>query len=156
MASTTFSGPVTITNPPLTVGDIEIEDLNEVSVVPQLVKLGSISGATSTGVKLGVANPYGANILIHGVFLVVTTQSTNANTVDIGVAANGTTSNDTLIDGASTQGTAPFVLNDQKNAGTNGAGARLWSSTTFVTVNANTDATGLVADLYAVISGLPA
>lgn len=129
--------------------------VGDIGTVPVMIPLGTITGATSTGIKLATANPAGATLMIHSLMVRVTTQSTNANTVDIGVAADAVTSSDTLIDGASTQGTAPFVLDDQKNAGTNGSGPQLWTSSQFVTVNANTDATGLVAIVYAVVSKLP-
>jgi hypothetical protein len=137
-----------------TSGNNILSGLGESGNVPILVKLGTVTGATSTGIKLSVANPAGATLLVVGLLFDITTVSTNANTVDIGVAADGTTSSDTLIDGASTASTA-LVRNSMKDAGTNGRSVVKWTSTQFINVNANTDATGLVADLYAWVCKVP-
>lgn len=139
-----------------TSGNNILSGLGEVGNIPVMVKLGSISGATGTGIKLAVANPASATLMVHSLQIVVTTQATGANTIDAGIATNGATATDTLIDAANGQGTAPFVRNSQKDATTNGLGPQLWSSTRFLNVESKTgDITGLVADVYAVISKLP-
>lgn len=103
-----------------------------------------ITGYTSTGVKVATANPQGASMLIMNRWLNVTTQSSGACTLDIGVAADGSTSSDTLLDGLSVASAGLLTTN-----GTNGLPSRTWSSTQYVNVaGASGDMTGLVADLY--------
>ena len=101
---------------------------------------------TTAGAVCAVLNDSGEDRIITSVIIDITTESAGAAAVDIGVAANGTTSNDTLIDGASvaTAGTIDWV----KNAGTNGANARRWNAGQYITGTASADATGMVANLY--------
>lgn len=138
-----------------TSGNNILSGLGEVGNIPVMVKLGTITGETTTGIKLAVANPAGATLMIYSLMVNVTTQSTNANTIDVGVAANAVTASLTLITAASTRGTAPFVLDSQADAGASGTGPQLWGASQFVNVDVNTDPTGLVCDVYAVISKLP-
>ena len=98
---------------------------------------------TTGGAVASIANPFGAACVITRAFLRVTTGSTGAATVDIGVAANGTTTSDTLIDGQSVQ-TAGLL----STAGTNGATPREWGASQFVTVTASATLAGLVGALY--------
>lgn len=75
----------------------------------------------------------------------VTTKSTGAATVDIGVGATATTSSDTLIDGVDV-GTATIVANTQKHAGTNGMGKVKLPAGSYITGSmASGDTTGMVA-----------
>lgn len=109
-----------------------------------------ITGASgSTGTFLGFANPFGTTAIIHNRFLRVTTVATGAATVDIGVAANGTTASDTLLDGQDVNAaTGLFVA-----TGVNGAAAREWGPTQFITVTeASGDVNGLVAELIVEVS----
>ena len=104
------------------------------------------AGDTTAGAVLALENDSGEDRIITGFYLDITTQSTGAAAVDAGVAADGTTSNDTLLDGASVA--AATVLDLVKNAGTNGAGARRWNAGDFITITASADATGLVGTAY--------
>jgi hypothetical protein len=82
---------LTIPNDARTVGGVAIKDVKVVKVA-----LGVLDTA---GGVLAWANPESATILIQRVFINITTKSSAASTVDIGVAANGTTLNDTMFDG---------------------------------------------------------
>lgn len=104
------------------------------------VKLGVAAGG---GGVAAVANPFGRRVLIGRVFLDVTTGV--AQTADIGVAANGTTSSDTLLDGVSI---ATGIYDNADNKGTNGLYGVAWSATQFVTATASGTPTGLVGNLY--------
>lgn len=116
---------------------------NDRSIV-QCVKIALTGSISTTGTFASIANPHGTNLIILNRYLSVTTQSTGACTLDIGVAANSTTSSDTLIDGLSVASTG-FL----STAGTNGAAGRTWSPTQCVTVTeASGDAAGLVGTLY--------
>lgn len=107
----------------------------------------AVTASTTSGQVLAWANPEGQSILVLGLFLDITTASSGACTLDIGVAADAVTSNDSLIDGASAA--AAGVLNSASNAGTNGRMSRKVTSSQYVTFSvASGDANGLVADAY--------
>jgi len=112
-----------------------------------VVKLAATGGSASSGVFASAANPFGYDVIITSAVWRITTQSTGASTVDIGVGANATTSNDGLIDGLS--GATAGLFNNEDNAGTNGKSAQVWTSSTFLNVaEASGDVDGLVAVLY--------
>jgi hypothetical protein len=110
-------------------------------------KLAVAGGAGSSGVFASAANPFGYDVVITSAVLDVTTQSSGAATVDIGVGADATTSNDGLIDGLSVA--AAGIFNNEDGAGTNGRSAQRWTSSTFLNVaEASGDVSGLVGNLY--------
>lgn len=103
--------------------------------------LTAATGTTAGGV-ISLANPFGVNMVIMDAWINITTAATTAtNTIDAGVAANGTTSSDTLFDGQTT--TAGLKV----PGGTNGAKPRTWSTTEFVTATASATLAGMVATL---------
>jgi len=98
--------------------------------------------ATTAGGVVSLANPLGVALIITNAYLNITTAATtSANTIDLGVAANGTTSSDTLIDGMTT--TAGL----KSAGGTNGATPRTWATTEFVTGTASATLVGMVGTL---------
>lgn len=100
---------------------------------------------TTAGAVVSVANPLGENLIIVNAYMNITTAATTStNTIDLGVAANGTTTSDTLIDGTTT--TAGL----KSAPGTNGATPRLWGSTAFVTGTASATLVGMVGTLHLV------
>jgi hypothetical protein len=116
-------------------------------------KLAIVGAGGSTGVFASVVNPFGEAVVITRAVLDITTQSSIASTLDIGVASNATTSNDTLIDGLS--GAATGVFDNTKNGGTNGKGSVKLGDTQFVNVaEASGDVNALVATLY--LEAIPA
>jgi hypothetical protein len=124
---------------------------NESSVI--VVKLFDYTVAVSTtsGVVAAWTNPFGRSILIHQVIADVTTASTGASTVDIGVGADATTASDNLMDGVSLAATGQ--LNSQKNAGTNGNGCQKATSANAVTMEVKSgDVNGVAMSVYAMIS----
>jgi len=95
----------------------------------------AITGASgSSGVFASTANPFGYDVIITNAVLRITTQSTGASTLDIGVGANATTSNDGLFDGLSGAAAGLFSNALAANLGTNGRPAQLWTSSTFLNV----------------------
>ena len=102
----------------------------------------------STGVFASLANPFGYDVIITRAVLRITTQSTAASTLDIGVGANATTSNDGLLDGISAAAAGLFDNALAANAGTNGRPSQLWTSSTFLNV---AEASGNVDALVAVL-----
>lgn len=108
----------------------------------------TLSNADTAGGVLALLNPEGVTLIVHGLVLDVTTIATAACTLDAGIAANGTTSNDTLIDGVDVN-TAVITADNIKNAGTNGASARRWGATEYLTVSkASGAAAGLAGSAY--------
>lgn len=108
------------------------------------VALTAVTGTTAGG-ALSIANPEGVPIIITRLLLNITTPSTGAATVDAGIAANGTTSADNLIDGASVA-TAAKVLDNISDVGTNGKARQLWSTSQFLTITASATLAGLVGE----------
>ena len=108
----------------------------------------TLTAATTTtaGGVLSVANPEGDAVIVTGIYLDVTTASSGAATVDAGIAANGTTSADNLIDGASVASIA--VVSNRDNAGTNGKQALRWNSDQFLTITASATTAGMVGTAY--------
>tara|TARA_R110000824_G_scaffold249554_1_gene438486 strand:- start:438 stop:971 length:534 start_codon:yes stop_codon:yes gene_type:complete len=107
-----------------------------------------VEAAPAAGGAFSFANPTGGDCFVLDVVVDVTTQTTGVATVDVGVAANATTSDDTLIDGGDI-GTGAITLNNILHAGTNGLRSIKMTSAQFVTATASADSTGLVAT-YAV------
>lgn len=112
-----------------------------------VVRVALADAATAGGVA-AVANPFGAKAIITRFVIDVTTVATGAATVDAGVATNGTTSSDILIDGLNVNAAAGLFDNIE-NKGTNGKARQLWSATQYVTISqASGDVTGLVGYAY--------
>ncbi len=130
-----------------TVWEAGVQSSSAVTKTPVTVRVALAAVDTAGGV-FAWANPTGGSILITGIAVDVTTVSSGACTIDCGVAANATTLSDTLIDGASTATTAR-VIDNIKDAGTNGTSWQRMGSTEVVTVSeASGDVTGLVGFLY--------
>ena len=103
-----------------------------------------LADADTGGGILSVANPEGVECLITEVIIQVDTVPTGACTIDVGVAANGTTSNDTLLDGLDI-GAAIGRFDNINDKGGNGGRDRAWGSTQYITGSKSTNATaGLV------------
>lgn len=112
-------------------------------------------GASSTGVIASLTNSdagfVGKDIIVTRAALRVTTASTGASTLDIGITAtSATTSSDTLLDGISAAATGFFDSADGTDNGTNGtAKPVLWAKDSYLTIaEASGNVDGLVATLY--------
>lgn len=117
-------------------------------VVPAGKIAGNLAAADTGGGVLSVANPCTGPWLVRSVFLTTTTKSTGACTVDVGVAANGTTLNDGLIDGLDV-GTATVTrANNFANAGTNGKAAQQGAAGTSLTASVATGASAGLVGTY--------
>lgn len=98
---------------------------------------------TTAGAVAAVANPLGVDLIIMNAYINVTTAATTStNTIDAGVAANGSTSSDTLFDGQTT------TTGLKSPGGTNGAVPRVWGSTQYVTATASATLAGMVGTLH--------
>lgn len=92
-------------------------------------------------------NPEGEDIIVTGFYLDVTTAATGTPTVDVGVAANGTTTSDTILD-ACAVGDAADISSPIQESGTNGKAIVKMSSTQFITVDGSASLAGMVASFY--------
>jgi hypothetical protein len=127
-------------------GTLAVANGAVVSGLPRVTKV-ALSAGTAAGGVLSWANPAGASIIVHNIAIDITTGSSVASTIDVGVAANGATLSDTLIDGVS--GATAGVFNSATNAGTNGRMSRKVASTEFVTASqASGTVTGLAGSAY--------
>lgn len=100
----TFTGPIAISGDVALTGETTIGG-KEVSRVHQV----AMAAVGTAGGIAAFANPLAVPILILRAILEWTTVSSGACTVDVGVAADGTTLSDTLIDGQSVATTAGLV-----------------------------------------------
>ncbi len=97
----------------------------------------------AAGDVASIANPEGVSLIITRAVLNITTGSTGASTLDVGVAANATTSADNLIDGQSGATAGAFA-----EVGTNGKRAMKWGATEYVTVSeASGNVDGIAGEL---------
>ncbi len=88
-----------------------------------------------------------APVIITEVIVYVSTVSTGAATVDIGIAANASTSSDNLLDGLDVH-TATGVFSNVVNGGSNGKPLVLASAGNYLTITGSADTTGLVAEIW--------
>lgn len=103
--------------------------------------------AETAGGVAAVLNPFGVAVIVTDVIINLTTVSTGAGTVDAGIAANATTSSDTLIDGVNVNA-AVGVFDNQADRGTNG-GLALWAADRYLTVSkASGSVAGMAGKLY--------
>lgn len=115
----------------------------------------SVPSAIATGVFASLKNSgaafLGAGAMILRAYLRITTASTGAGTIDIGVTAvSATTASDTIFDGLSTAATGIFDSMDGTDNGTNGiAKPQVLAEDSWITLaEASGDLAGLVGTLY--------
>jgi hypothetical protein len=109
----------------------------------------AVDGAAIRAAVVAWQNPEGATIIVLRAILNITTASTGASTIDVGVTAtSATTSSDTLLDGVS--GTPAAVFDSMNAALDSGANAKAQSvaSGKWITIDeVSGDTTGLVGSL---------
>lgn len=104
---------------------------------------GSLTAATSTAVGgvIKVQNDTGDDLIITNMLVDITTKSTGAATLDIGVDDGGDVSSDNLIDGMNAE--TVKVHSNLVLPGTNG-GMAVWKSGEYVVATASATVAGLV------------
>lgn len=114
---------------------------------------GALTAATTTAVGgvIKLQNTMGLDLIVTEVLLDITTASTSAATVDVGVDDGGDVSNDTLFDGLDVNAAAG-LFNTSKNAGTNGKHAVVWKKDEYIVATASATVAGLVGKykIYAI------
>jgi len=113
-----------------------------------------VTGTTSTdgGAMCAVANPEGQTIYILRSYLVVTTASTGAANISVGVAADGVTSATDMINALAINGSiANKIYNGntiQATTKTEVSAPAAWTSTKYVTCTGSADSSGFTGTLY--------
>jgi hypothetical protein len=117
----------------------------------RVVKVAKVTLAAldTGGGVLAWQNPEAVSIIVHRLFLNVTTKATSACTVDAGTTAtNATTSSDNLIDGLDI-GTAAGLFDNLGDAGSNGKAKQLLAAGKWITVSkASGAAAGTIGFCY--------
>jgi len=107
-----------------------------------------LAAVDAAGGVLSLANPEGVDLIVTRLVLDVTTAATVACTVDAGIAANGTTSADNLVDGLDVNAAAG-VFDNIGDGGTNGKSRQRWESDQYLTVSVASGASaGLAGNAY--------
>ena len=108
----------------------------------------ALTAATTTAVGgvLSVVNPTGVDLMITRLLLNVTTQSSGAASVDIGVDDGGDVNSDTLIDGLSVA--TAGLYDNIENQGTNGKSAVRWPAGQYLVATASATTAGMVGYAY--------
>lgn len=124
----------------------------ELNLVDGLSKLANVVGPVALGQDAGAGgvlaweNPESGVIFAAVLFDITTEQS--GQTADVGVAANGTTSADTLMDGISLA--TATQRSSFTNPGTNGSAFRKLTASQFITATASGTPSSLVGNAYIV------
>lgn len=108
----------------------------------------ALAALDAAGGVVSQANPEGVDIYITRLVIEVEEASDAAATLDAGVAADGTTLSDILIDGLDVNAAAG-VFDNIKNGGTNGKAGQKWGASQYLTISKATGAAaGLVGYAY--------
>lgn len=108
---------------------------------------GNLTAADTAGGVFAAQTPDRNNFIVDLVVVDVTTASSGACTLDVGIAANATTLSDTLIDGVSLATTG--LKNNYDDKGTNGRAVRKAVTGEYVTASVASGASsGLVGKYY--------
>jgi hypothetical protein len=103
----------------------------------------ALAALDTAGGALALANPAGEDLYVTRLVIEVEEASDAAGTVDAGIAANGTTSADNLVDGLDVNAAAG-CFDNIKNGGTNGKAGQKWGASQYLTIS---KATGALAGL---------
>ena len=127
---------------------------NHLDSQPKIVKLPINGGVAITATShaagdhgISWKNPEGEDIIVECIVLDVTTAATGSATIDIGVAADGTTGSDTLLDGVDV-GSAAILATSGANGGTNGKTFQPMTSTQYITGDGSASLAGLVGNIW--------
>lgn len=104
--------------------------------------------ATTGGAIASVANPEGVTLVPVQSVLYITTASTGAANISIGIGATATTSATDIINALAINGvSAPLAYNGQVLDAKTALPA-VWTTSTYLTVTGSADSSGFVGKLY--------
>lgn len=104
--------------------------------------------AATGGAIASVANPEGVPLVISDVKIYVTTPSTGAATISVGIAAAATTSDNDMIDALDINGASAGDAYHGMTALAAKGAAQVWSTTQYLTATGSADTTGFAGKLY--------
>lgn len=135
-------------------GEIVYGNQDRSSIIVVQVPI-AITASTTSGQIAAIPIEGAAGTWIHKAWLSRGTASAVACTLDIGIAANATTSSDVLLDGISINTTGVADSENDTDNGANGvAKPQLANAGTFITATvASGNANGFVGSLHVVMSG---
>ena len=110
---------------------------------------GTLTASDAAGGVFSAENTYGTNLAVLRVVIQVTTIASDTCTIDIGTAANATTSAATLIDELDVR-TAAGVFDNIDDQGTLGGSCLKWPSGEFVNASMASGATAGLVGTYAI------
>jgi hypothetical protein len=115
---------------------------------------GNLTASDAAGGILSVENTSGVELYVDELFFIVTTGSSAACTVDVGVGSGASTSYDTLMDGFSvetgTAGENVHRLLDVADRGTNGKAYTPWPAGEYITASMASGATSGLVGKYVI------
>lgn len=116
---------------------------NTQSPANEFIFAGSLTAATTTAVGgvLKLQNTTGVDLMVTHMVVRITTGSTGAATLDIGVDDGGDVSNDTLLDGMNAQTVKSH--SSLVGGGTNG-GVAVWKKDEYIVATASATTAGMV------------
>lgn len=116
---------------------------NTQSPANEFIFAGSLTAATTTAVGgvLKLQNTTGVDLMVTHMVVRITTGSTGAATLDIGVDDGGDVSNDTLLDGMNAQTVKSH--SSLVGGGTNG-GVAVWKKNEYIVATASATTAGMV------------
>lgn len=108
----------------------------------------ALAKAEGAGGLAAIENPEGVDLIVTAFLVEHSGDGPGTSTFDAGIAANGTTSSDNLIDGAALD--AAGIYSNVGDAGTNGGFGVAWGAGEYLTVSASADpsATDLSGFVY--------
>tara|TARA_R100001594_G_scaffold25875_3_gene50422 strand:+ start:10369 stop:10956 length:588 start_codon:yes stop_codon:yes gene_type:complete len=111
---------------------------------------GALSASDSTAGVFQAQNTYGSDLLITRAMIYVTTVSSGACTIDVGVGSSSSTSYDNLLDGIDVNGSTGVSDNIKSLvAGDNGRSVVVWKNNEYVNASKKTGATSGLVGYYA-------
>lgn len=109
---------------------------------------GSLTASDTAGGVFSLENTFGSDLVITRIILQVTTGCSEAGEIDIGTAANATTSANTLIDGLSVATIG--IYDNIDNKGSSGATKLKFGNGQFLNASRSSGATAGLVGTYAV------
>ena len=100
------------------------------------------------GEVAGVLNPEGVPLIITDVKLYVTTPSTGAANLSVGIAANATTSDTDMINGLAINGAITGKAYHGMTALAAKGAAQVWAAADYLTVSGSADSSGFTGRLF--------
>lgn len=112
---------------------------------------GALTASDTVAGVFQIENTFGSDLVVDRVIILITTASTLASSIDIGVAADGVTSANNLLDGI--DGTSLGAADNIKSMfedGSSGRSVMLWRSGEFINASRATGATAGIIGFFAV------